>query len=190
MAQSSTQLFVSNLPWEVDSDGLKQIFQEYGTIEQCTVPVNRGQSRGFGYVTFSSAEEATAALGMDKASVGDGEKAREIGVSYAREKEEKGKPKPKPPGAKAEGSSGGVEEMTQSVPIPANSVGWVMGKGGSNINLMQKQSGCVLRLQDNEWQDFGRKWKYLQLKGSGRNVDRAKKLIYLSLEKFNPEKAE
>ena len=83
-----------------------------------------------------------------------------------------------------------VEDMVQSVPIPANAVGWVMGKGGTHINAMQKQSGCTLRLQDNVWKDFGREWKYISLKGSGRNVDKAKKLIYLSLEKFNPDVAE
>merc|ERR1711907_825841 len=107
MAELKKQLYVSNLPWEVDSDGLRQIFQEYGTIEQCTIPTNRGQSRGFGYITFSSEDEAKAALGMDKASVGDGEKAREIGVQYARKREEQKAPAAKPKGQSREGQAKG-----------------------------------------------------------------------------------
>merc|ERR1712086_1244919 len=86
-AEASSQLYVRNLPWEVDSSGLQEIFEGYGTITECTIPVQKGsdRSRGFGYVTFARAEDAAKALeAMAGATVGDGESAREIGVALAR----------------------------------------------------------------------------------------------------------
>jgi len=83
-AEASSQLYVRNLPWEVDSSGLQEIFEGYGTITECTIPVQKGsdRSRGFGYVTFARAEDAAKALeAMAGATVGDGESAREIGVA-------------------------------------------------------------------------------------------------------------
>eukprot|EP00658_Telonema_sp_P-2_P060063 TRINITY_DN49097_c0_g1_i2.p2 TRINITY_DN49097_c0_g1~~TRINITY_DN49097_c0_g1_i2.p2 ORF type:complete len:164 (+),score=38.59 TRINITY_DN49097_c0_g1_i2:84-575(+) len=129
-------------------------------------------------------------MGVDLAGVNT--KAAPAGAGNTRPKPN---PKKDPAPARAENRTreekrGGVDDIVQAVPIPANAVGWVMGKGGSNINAMQKQSGCSLRLQENEWKDFGRVWKYISLRGSGKNVDRAKKLIYLSLEKFNPDRPE
>merc|ERR1712195_5232 len=88
-AEASSQLYVRNLPWEVDSSGLQEIFEGYGTITECTIPVQKGseRSRGFGYVTFARAEDAAKALeAMAGATVGDGESAREIGVALARPK--------------------------------------------------------------------------------------------------------
>merc|ERR1711865_1300225 len=209
-AEASSQLYVRNLPWEVDSSGLQEIFEGYGTITECTIPVQKGsdRSRGFGYVTFARAEDAAKALeAMAGATVGDGESAREIGVALARPKPAA---KPAAAGKKERPAAAGKKERpapaaknassdkapdrekekvvtTQSMPIPAEKVGWVMGKKGDHINQMQKQSECTLRLQDNEWRDYGRIWKYITLTGTGRQKDMARKLIYLSLEKFNAD---
>merc|ERR1711865_654516 len=209
-AEASSQLYVRNLPWEVDSSGLQEIFEGYGTITECTIPVQKGsdRSRGFGYVTFARAEDAAKALeAMAGATVGDGESAREIGVALARPKPAA---KPAAAGKKERPAAAGKKERpapaaknassdkapdrekekvvtTQSMPIPAEKVGWVMGKKGDHINQMQKQSECTLRLQDNEWRDYGRTWKYITLTGTGRQIDMARKLIYLSLEKFNAD---
>merc|ERR1712166_539458 len=203
-AEASSQLYVRNLPWEVDSSGLQEIFEGYGTITKCTIPVQKGsdRSRGFGYVTFARAEDAAKALeAMAGATVGDGESAREIGVALARPKPAAKKERPAPaakkerpaPAAKNASSDKAPDRekekvvTTQSMPIPAEKVGWVMGKKGDHINQMQKQSECTLRLQDNEWRDYGRTWKYITLTGTGRQIDMARKLIYLSLEKFNAD---
>merc|ERR1712086_49658 len=181
-AEASSQLYVRNLPWEVDSSGLQEIFEGYGTITECTIPVQKGsdRSRGFGYVTFARAEDAAKALeAMAGATVGDGESAREIGVALARPKPA-AKPaaagkKERPAAAAKNASSEKAPDRekekvvtTQSMPIPAEKVGWVMGKKGDHINQMQKQSECTLRLQDNEWRDYGRTWKYITLTGTGR----------------------
>lgn len=81
----SNRLFVGGLPWAVDDDGLHQAFAEYGEITDCKVITERdsGRSRGFGFVTFASAEEAQAAIeGMDGQDLG----GRTLKVNVARER--------------------------------------------------------------------------------------------------------
>ncbi|KAL9274006.1 28 kDa ribonucleoprotein, chloroplastic-like protein [Drosera capensis] len=58
------RVYVSNLPWDLDSERLKQIFSEHGTVANARIVVNRenGRSRGFGFVTLSSEAEMHAAI--------------------------------------------------------------------------------------------------------------------------------
>lgn len=51
---------VLGIPWEVDTDGLREYMAKFGELEDCIVMKERstGRSRGFGYVTFSSVEDA------------------------------------------------------------------------------------------------------------------------------------
>ncbi|KAB8258128.1 hypothetical protein BDV32DRAFT_151632 [Aspergillus pseudonomiae] len=60
----STKLFVGGLAWHTTDDALRSAFGEYGTIEECMVVKDREtqRSRGFGFVRYSSAEEAQAAI--------------------------------------------------------------------------------------------------------------------------------
>ncbi|KAH7654689.1 RNA-binding protein Musashi protein [Dioscorea alata] len=60
----ATKLVVLGIPWDVDTDGLKQYMSKFGELEDCIVMKERstGRSRGFGYVTFMSAENAKTAL--------------------------------------------------------------------------------------------------------------------------------
>ncbi|KAK1407202.1 hypothetical protein QVD17_38816 [Tagetes erecta] len=60
------KLFVGNLPYDVDSEQLAQLFQQAGVVEICEVIYNRetDQSRGFGFVTMSTVEEADKAVEM------------------------------------------------------------------------------------------------------------------------------
>lgn len=57
------KLFVGNLPFNVDSAELAGLFGSAGTVEMVEVIYDKftGRSRGFGFVTMSSAEEAEAA---------------------------------------------------------------------------------------------------------------------------------
>ncbi|XP_022736273.1 28 kDa ribonucleoprotein, chloroplastic-like [Durio zibethinus] len=57
------KLFVGNLPYDVDSQSLAMLFEKAGTVEIADVIYNRNteQSRGFGFVTMSSIEEAEKA---------------------------------------------------------------------------------------------------------------------------------
>ncbi|CAE6405054.1 hypothetical protein ACGC1H_000105 [Rhizoctonia solani] len=61
---SGTKLYVGNLSWGTDDDFLRQTFGEFGNVTDSIVMKDRetGRSRGFGFVTFSSPEEATAAI--------------------------------------------------------------------------------------------------------------------------------
>ncbi|KAF3320093.1 heterogeneous nuclear ribonucleoprotein 27C [Carex littledalei] len=60
----STKLVVLGIPWDVDSRGLEEYMSKFGNIVDCIVMKERstGRSRGFGYVTFASADDAAGAL--------------------------------------------------------------------------------------------------------------------------------
>ncbi|KAL6574846.1 hypothetical protein OROMI_012131 [Orobanche minor] len=57
------KLFVGNLPFSVDSAALAGLFQQAGGVETVEVIYDKatGRSRGFGFVTMSTIEEAEAA---------------------------------------------------------------------------------------------------------------------------------
>ncbi|KAF4375882.1 hypothetical protein CsatB_017725 [Cannabis sativa] len=60
------KLFVGNLSFNVDSQNLAMLFEKAGVVEICEVIYNRetDQSRGFGFVTMSTVEEAENAVKM------------------------------------------------------------------------------------------------------------------------------
>ncbi|TVR04716.1 MAG: RNA-binding protein [Deltaproteobacteria bacterium] len=79
------KLFVGGLSWGTDNDGLRDAFEAYGAIEDAVVITDRdtGRSRGFGFVTFSSSDEAQAAIdGMNGTEL-DG---RTLNVNVAQER--------------------------------------------------------------------------------------------------------
>lgn len=56
-------LYVRNFDPDFTDDDLRSLFKEYGTIKSCKVMADaNGCSRGFGFVSFSTAEEANTAL--------------------------------------------------------------------------------------------------------------------------------
>lgn len=58
------KLFVGNLPYDIGSEELAQLFNQAGVVEIAEVIYNRetDQSRGFGFVTMSTVEEAEKAV--------------------------------------------------------------------------------------------------------------------------------
>ncbi|XP_074287627.1 28 kDa ribonucleoprotein, chloroplastic-like [Silene latifolia] len=60
------KLFVGNLPYDVDSEKLAGMFDAAGVVEIAEVIYNRetDRSRGFGFVTMSTVEEADKAVEM------------------------------------------------------------------------------------------------------------------------------
>jgi len=68
----SNKIFVGGLSWGTDSDGLREACAEYGEVTEARVITDRetGRSRGFGFVTFDSAENAAKAIeGMNGADL-------------------------------------------------------------------------------------------------------------------------
>jgi RNA-binding protein Musashi len=55
---------VLGIPWDIDTEGLRQYMLRFGDLDDVIVMKDRatGRSRGFGYVTFSSAENAQKAV--------------------------------------------------------------------------------------------------------------------------------
>jgi len=60
----SVKLFVGGLSWGTNDEALRQKFEEYGQVEDAIVIRDRdtGRSRGFGFVTFSTDEDASKAI--------------------------------------------------------------------------------------------------------------------------------
>jgi RNA recognition motif-containing protein len=58
------KLYVGNLPFQVDSSDLEQLFAEFGEVLSAMVIEDRetGRSRGFGFVEMGSPADAQAAI--------------------------------------------------------------------------------------------------------------------------------
>ena len=58
-----SNLYIKHLAEEVTEPILSEEFNKYGTVTSCKIMLNEdGTSRGFGFVTMSTPEEATRAL--------------------------------------------------------------------------------------------------------------------------------
>ncbi len=78
-------MYVSNLSFNTDDDGLRELFEQFGKVSSAKVINDRdtGRSRGFGFVEMDSDEEAHAAIkGLDNKEIN----GRAMSVSVAREK--------------------------------------------------------------------------------------------------------
>lgn len=85
----SAKLFVGGLSWSTDDNSLRSAFEQHGEVVDAKVILDRdtGKSRGFGFVTFSSADEAEAAKGALNQTDLDG---REIRVDSASDRDSGG----------------------------------------------------------------------------------------------------
>jgi cold-inducible RNA-binding protein len=78
-----SKLFIGNLSWEVTAEDLKALFAGAGTVVDAAVISDKmtGRSRGFGFITMSSDEEAKKSIEMfNQADL----KGRKINVNIAR----------------------------------------------------------------------------------------------------------
>ncbi|KAF7289930.1 Ps16 protein [Mycena indigotica] len=103
---SGNKLYVGNLSWNTTDEVLRQTFEEFGTVTDSIHMKDRetGRFRGFGFVTFSTADEAQNAIaGLNEQEV-DG---RRIRVNVAQGKPERGNSGGGYGGGGYGGSSGG-----------------------------------------------------------------------------------
>ena len=82
------KVYVGNLPFSIDSEKLKGLFESYGEIEEATVISDKfsGRSKGFGFVTFKDDEGAKKAIAeMNEKEV----EGRNLKVNEARPMEDR-----------------------------------------------------------------------------------------------------
>ena len=79
------KIFVAGLPFAVSDSELQELFEPYGTVGSAKVILDREthKSRGFGFVEFSSNEEAEKAI---KALDGTSLEGRTLTVKVAEDK--------------------------------------------------------------------------------------------------------
>jgi len=78
-------VYVSNLSFTTDNDGLRKLFEQFGKVSSARVISDRetGKSRGFGFVEMDSDEEGQAAIkGLNNKEIS----GRAMSVSVAKEK--------------------------------------------------------------------------------------------------------
>jgi RNA recognition motif-containing protein len=81
-----SKLYVGNLAYTVSSEDLNELFSQVGQVQSATVITDKfsGQSKGFGFVEMSTAEEVSNAIRQ----LNDSElKGRNIKVNEARPRE-------------------------------------------------------------------------------------------------------
>jgi len=86
--EPSGRVFVGNLPWSIDDDKIKEFFKSVGTVTEVHWLTNKttGRFSGNGFLTFSSADEAVAAVALAGTEL-DG---RQIKVDHAAPRMERG----------------------------------------------------------------------------------------------------
>ncbi|HVU09108.1 MAG TPA: RNA-binding protein [Verrucomicrobiae bacterium] len=84
----SNKLFVGNLSFNTTENDLNDAFAAHGTVSEANLMMDRttNRSRGFGFVTMSSDEEAQKAIAALNGAQLDG---RAITVNVARPREER-----------------------------------------------------------------------------------------------------
>lgn len=82
-SEGNHTIHVEGIPFAWTGEELKAFFEDCGTISSVRMPTwqDTGRSKGYGFLSFSSAEEAAAGLKKDKAEVN----GRWLKVSEARE---------------------------------------------------------------------------------------------------------
>jgi len=55
----SVKLYVGNIPWRASVDELRDLFAQFGNVEDCFIPQDResGRPRGFAFVTMASGSD-------------------------------------------------------------------------------------------------------------------------------------
>ena len=76
------KIFVGSLDWGVTGDDLRELFSQFGDIEDAVVISDKfsGRSKGFGFVTFTNDGDVDKAMSLNDSEF----KGRKIIVNEAR----------------------------------------------------------------------------------------------------------
>ena len=87
--EDKRKLFVGGISFNSTDDSLRSFFEQAGTVEEAVIIMDRqtGRSKGFGFVTMATEEEAAAAIDKLNGQELDG---RAISVNVARPKTDNG----------------------------------------------------------------------------------------------------
>jgi RNA recognition motif-containing protein len=83
------RLYIGNLSFQANADTLRQAFSAHGEVTDAHVAMDRdsGQSRGFGFITMGTEQEAKTAMTAMDGSMLDG---RALRVNEAEERTQRG----------------------------------------------------------------------------------------------------
>ena len=83
------KIYVGNLSYNLDEDGLRAAFSEFGEITDLAFPKDRvtGRPRGFAFITFAETAHAEAALKLDGQEIA----GRKVVVKFALERKSTGR---------------------------------------------------------------------------------------------------
>ncbi|XP_009345946.2 glycine-rich RNA-binding protein 4, mitochondrial [Pyrus x bretschneideri] len=84
-SMASSKLFIGGISYQTDDQSLREAFQKYGEVVEARIIMDResGRSRGFGFITFTSSEEASSAI---QALDGQELHGRRVRVNYATDR--------------------------------------------------------------------------------------------------------
>ncbi len=82
------KLYVGNLPFTATEEGIQEHFSQAGEVQQVDIMIEKysGRSRGFGFVTMGTDEDAQKAVTMFHEQTFEG---RDLTVNEARPREER-----------------------------------------------------------------------------------------------------
>ena len=87
----SNKVFVGGISWDTTNEALAEFFSQVGKVVEAKIIFDRikNRSKGFGFVTFETPEEAQKAVSELNGKELDG---RQLNVDLARPKEESNNP--------------------------------------------------------------------------------------------------
>ena len=121
----ASKLYVGGLSYSTTGETLREYFAQCGTVESASVITDKfsGQSRGFGFIEMSTAEEAQRAISELNGKELDGRKIT-VNVSNPRTPGSGGGGGGRPGGGRGGGGFGGGDRGAYGVPPSKKPFRW------------------------------------------------------------------
>jgi cold-inducible RNA-binding protein len=105
----NNRIFAGGLPWEAGDTDLTTAFTHFGPVKDSKVVMDRdtGKSRGFGFVTFETDEDAASAVAAETVEMDVGGRKRTVRIQAANERPQRSSGGPPRDGRSNSGGGGG-----------------------------------------------------------------------------------